>query len=96
MKQYYIIMPVADITADLALAIDGSIGQDVYKSRKSIDGTKCVVEVFAPIPEQLRIYNAFTYERILEVMQDPEWTATEEGGGGQGMFSALTSFFSPK
>lgn len=96
MKQYYMIMPVADITADLALAIDHNSGHDVYKARKSLDGTKCVVEVYAPIPEQLRIYQAFTHERILEVMQEPEWTAVEEGGGGQGMFSALTSFFSPK
>jgi hypothetical protein len=90
MKHYYMIMPVADVTQEIIGIVNDNSEQDLSKARKSVDGTLCVLEIYAPIPSQLRTYNVFSHERILEVMQTPEWQQAEEQ---QSMMGSLLNMF---
>lgn len=90
MTHYYMIMPVADISPSISAVVLENSGQNLANARRSIDGTKCVFEIYAPIPEGLRIYNVFSHERILEVMQEPEWYSE---GEQQSMLGSLMNMF---
>lgn len=70
----YLIVPIADVTIPM---LNLAISNRLDAARKSLDGSKCILEVSEPVNEIYLNYVWYTKQEIEQIVLLDEWLGVE-------------------
>lgn len=70
----YIIVPVAEVTVPM---LNLAVSNRLESTRKSLDGSKCILEILEPVNEIYLNYVWYTKQEIEQIVLTDEWRGTE-------------------